>query len=167
MNRSKLRRQIAWEAARLMYARQESEYYRAKMKAARRICQGWVKPADLPTNREIRDEIQAFARLYEGDARTENLREMRLEALRMMRLLRPFRPRLIGSVMTGHIRHGSDIDLHVFSDSVSAITSILDAEGLAHTLLPGRGIQRSSIPGVPPVFWTHFERLSPYGYRHC
>ena len=30
MNRSKLRRQIAWEAARLMYSRQESEYYRAK-----------------------------------------------------------------------------------------------------------------------------------------
>jgi len=27
MNRTKLRRQIAWEAARLMYDRQESEYY--------------------------------------------------------------------------------------------------------------------------------------------
>ena len=47
MNRSKLRRQIAWEAARLMYSRQESEYYTAKMKAARQICQGWVKPADF------------------------------------------------------------------------------------------------------------------------
>ena len=31
-----------------------------------------------------------------------------------MRLLRPFRPRLIGSVMTGHVRKGSDIDIHVF-----------------------------------------------------
>ena len=62
MNRSKLRRQIAWEAARLMYARQESEYYTAKMKAARRICQGWVKPADLPSNVEIRDQIEMLAR---------------------------------------------------------------------------------------------------------
>ena len=87
MNRSKLRRQIAWEAARLMYSREESEYFRAKQKAARRICQGWVKPADLPSNAEIRDQIQAFARLHEGDARTDNLREMRLEALRLMRLL--------------------------------------------------------------------------------
>ena len=85
MTFSKLRRQIAYEAACLMYRRQESEYYRAKQKAARRICRGWVKPADLPSNAEIRDEIQSLARLYEGEHRTENLREMRFEALRMMR----------------------------------------------------------------------------------
>ena len=132
MNRSKLRRQIAFEAARLMYLRDESEYYRAKQKAAHRICQGWVKPADLPTNAEIRDEIQAFARLHEGDARSANLRDMRIEALRMMRLLARFRPRLIGSVMTGHVRAGSDIDLHLFSDSIEAIKSVLDEQGLVY-----------------------------------
>jgi HD domain len=43
-----------------------------------------------------------------------------------MRLLKRFRPRLIGSVMTGHVRQGSDIDLHVFSDNISAITMELD-----------------------------------------
>ena len=132
MNRSKLRRQIAWEAARLMYAREESEYYRAKQKAAHRLCQGWVKPADLPSNAEIRDEIQAFARLHEGDSRTSNLKEMRIEALRMMRLLGRFRPRLIGSVMTGHTRAGSDIDLHVFSDSIDAVTNVLDEQGMVY-----------------------------------
>ncbi len=129
MNRSKLRRQIAFGAACLMYQRQESEYFRAKQKAARRICRGWIKPADLPSNAEIRDEIQALARLYEGDQRTTNMREMRLEALRMMRLLYRFRPRLIGSVLTGHVRKGSDIDLHVFSDSVAAVALTLDEEG--------------------------------------
>ena len=36
MNFSKLRRQIAHEAARLMYSREESEYFRAKMKASER-----------------------------------------------------------------------------------------------------------------------------------
>src|SRR5687768_11539677 len=132
MQRSKLRRQIAWEAARLMYARDESEYYRAKQKAAHRICQGWVKPADLPSNAEIRDEIQAFARLHEGDSRTANLREMRIEALRLMRLLGRFRPRLIGSVMTGHVRAGSDIDLHLFSDSIDAVTNVLDEQGMIY-----------------------------------
>lgn len=140
MQPSKLRRQIAWEAARLMYQRQESEYYRAKMKAARRISsggasgRGWVKPADLPSNAEIRDEIQALARLFEGDTRTEHLREMRIEALRLMRLLRPFRPRLIGSVMTGHIRQGSDIDLHVFSDTLEAVAHVLDSEGIRYNV---------------------------------
>ena len=132
MNHSKLRRQIAWEAARLMYLREESEYFRAKQKAAHRICQGWVKPADLPSNSEICDEIQSFARLHEGDARTDNLREMRLEALRLMRLLGRFRPRLIGSVMTGHVRAGSDIDLHVFSDSIESVTMVLDEHGMVY-----------------------------------
>src|SRR5262245_45982235 len=132
MNRSKLRRQIAWEAARLMYFREESEYYRAKQKAAHRICQGWVKPADLPSNTEIRDEIQAFARLHEGEERTSNLRDMRLAALRLMRALSRFRPHLIGSVLTGHVRTGSDIDLHLFSTSVNAITDVLDEQGLIY-----------------------------------
>jgi len=132
MANEKLRRQITYEAARMMYVRQESEYYRAKMKAARRICQGWVKPADLPSNREIRDEIQALARMHEGQSRTVNLRDMRVEALRIMKLLVAFRPRLIGSTMTGHVRQGSDIDIHVFSDSIEAVTGVLDLEGFVY-----------------------------------
>ncbi len=115
-----------------MYSREESEYFRAKMKAARRVRAGDVKPRDLPSNREIRDQIQAMARIHEGDRLGENLCEMRLEALRMMRILRSFRPRLIGSVMTGHVRRGSDIDLHVFSDSLGGITGALDAEGVSY-----------------------------------
>ena len=54
MSNEKLRRQLAWEAARLMYTREESEYLRAKLKAARRIVSGEPKPSDLPSNREIR-----------------------------------------------------------------------------------------------------------------
>jgi len=130
MSAPKLRKQIAWEAARLMYIRQESEYYRAKMKAARRICRGWVKPEDLPSNAEIRDEIQVFARIHEGESRAKNLQEMRLEGLRFMRLLARFRPKIIGSTLTGHVRQGSDIDLHVFSDSIEAVCHVLEQEGI-------------------------------------
>src|SRR5262249_29305101 len=84
---------------------------------------------DLPSNAEIREQIQVFARIHEGDRRTENLRDMRLEALRLMRLLRAYRPRLIGSVMTGHVRKGSDIDIHVFCDSPALLTDLLQREG--------------------------------------
>src|SRR6201997_168147 len=125
----KLRRAIALEAARLMYERIESEYFTAKRKAAKRLCRRGVKPEDLPSNAEIRDQIQVFARIHEGDRRTENLRDMRLEALWLMRLLRAFRPRLIGSVMTGHVRKGSDIDIHVFTDSPGLITDLLEQQG--------------------------------------
>jgi hypothetical protein len=125
----KLRQAIALEAARLMYERVESEYYTAKRKAAKRLCRKGCKPEDLPSNAEIRDQIQVFARIHEGEKRTEHLRAMRLEALRLMRLLRRFKPRLIGSVMTGHVRKGSDIDIHVFTDSPGLVTDLLEAEG--------------------------------------
>ncbi|MCH9652220.1 MAG: tRNA adenylyltransferase, partial [Planctomycetes bacterium] len=146
MNNSKLRRQIVFEAARMMYSRQETEYYRAKMKAARKVCQGWVKPSHLPSNREIRDEIQRFACTFEGDSRTGSLLSMRLQALRYMRLLKSFRPKLIGSTLTGHIRQGSDIDLHVFSHSCEAVTAQLDEEGtdyrVEHKTVKKHGEQR-------------------------
>jgi len=132
MANEKLRKQIAFEAARLMYQRTESEYYRAKMKAARKVCRDWVKPSELPANSEIRDQIQLFARMHEGESRTDNLCEMRLEALKLMRLLKPFRPRLIGSTLTGHVRRGSDIDIHVFSNSLEAILGLLMNEGIVY-----------------------------------
>jgi predicted HD phosphohydrolase len=34
--------------------------------------------------------------------------------------------------MTGHVRQGSDIDLHVFADSAEAVTAALDAEGFVY-----------------------------------
>src|SRR3979490_1414286 len=128
----KLRQAIALEAARLMYERTESEYFTAKRKAAKRLCRQSVKPEDLPSNAETREQIQLFARIHEGDRRTENLRDMRLEALRLMRLLRPFKPRLIGSVMTGHVRKGSDIDLHIFTDGIGLVTDMLAQEGMQY-----------------------------------
>ena len=66
MSNDKLRRQIACEAARLLSAGQESELYRARLKAARRVAGGWVHPNDLPSSREIRDEIHSSARIHEG-----------------------------------------------------------------------------------------------------
>jgi hypothetical protein len=37
-------------------------------------------------------------------------------------------------VLTGHVRQGSDIDLHVFGDHLSAITTLLDDENLRYTV---------------------------------
>ena len=140
----KIRRQIAILAARLMYDREEKEYFTAKRKAARRLgVQTRYRPKDLPSNAEIRDQIQALASFYEGDKRKEHLLEMRLDALRMMRRLSVFRPRLIGSVLTGHVRKGSDIDLHVFSDHPSAVTTVLDDENFQYDVETKRVIKHN------------------------
>ena len=129
----RIRRQIAFLAAQLMYRRTESEYFTAKRKAAKQLGVEYrFRPGDLPSNAEICDQIQAMARMHEGPKRLDELRSMRLEALRMMRKLARFRPRLIGSVWTGHVRRGSDIDLHVFTDSLSLVTDVLDEHGLAY-----------------------------------
>ena len=130
MKPSQMRRRIAVEAARLMYERLESEYFTAKRKAAARL---GVNPRrhlqELPSNREIRDELQVFARIHEGEQRTANLQDMRVAAWHMMRKLDRFQPRLIGSVLTGHIRAGSDIDLHVFSASAASVMHALEQCG--------------------------------------
>ncbi|TWU20644.1 Multifunctional CCA protein [Novipirellula galeiformis] len=131
MSSPKLRRQIAWEAARLMYSRECSEYFTAKQKAARRIYRGWIKPADLPTNAEIREQVQLLARISEGDqGYSKRLLEMRLRAAWWLRKLTPFHPKLIGSVLTGSIREGSDIDIHVFAASPQSIAIALDELGV-------------------------------------
>ncbi len=132
MTGNKLRRQIAFDAARLLYERQESEYFRAKIKAAGRLTKKRIKPQDLPSNSEIRDEVQNLARMLEGESRAENLKGMRVEALRMMRLLSAYRPRLIGSVLTGHVRAGSDIDLHIFADNIESVTAELEYHGIQY-----------------------------------
>jgi hypothetical protein len=117
-----LRAQIAAEAARLMYEEDVKQYFTAKRMAAKRILgraggKGLrYRPQDLPSNGEIRDALLSLAELAEGERRTRRLFAMRICALEAMRALAPFEPRLIGSVSTGHIRRGSDIDLSVFTD---------------------------------------------------
>jgi predicted HD phosphohydrolase len=131
----RIRRQIAFLAAQMMYHRLETEYFTAKRKAARQLgVEHRFRPGDLPSNSEIRDQIQAMARMHEGDNRLDRLRDMRLEALRFMRKLTRFRPRLIGSVWTGHVRHGSDIDIHIFCDSLALVTDTLDELAVPYTV---------------------------------
>jgi len=61
MAQEKLRQRIAWEAARLLYRREESEYFRARLKAARLVSKEPVDPRDMPTRRDIREQIDAMA----------------------------------------------------------------------------------------------------------
>jgi len=80
MPKSKLRHQIADEAARLIYEQQESDFYRAKMQAARKFCQSEVQLADLPTHAEIRRRIRQLAERDVDEPRTNNLKIMQAAA---------------------------------------------------------------------------------------
>lgn len=118
-----------------MYSRDVSEYYNAKQKAASRLHKGWIKPADLPSNAEIRDQVQILARMQEGpDKQQRQLLQMRTRALWWMEQLAGFHPKLIGSVLTGSIRAGSDIDIHVYAANPHSITVQLQDLNLFHQL---------------------------------
>lgn len=133
-----LRAQLAGEAARLMYHEGVKQYLDAKQIAARRLLGSAgarrirFRPHDLPSNGEIRAALLQLAEQAEGPARAGRLLAMRAVALEVMAALEGFSPRLIGSVASGHIRCGSDIDLHVFADEDGAITARLASMGWPH-----------------------------------
>lgn len=105
-----------------MYEEEVGQYFVAKRMAAKRLYGSRgakrlrFRPKDLPSNGEIQEALLRLADLVEGDARRERLDEMRALALAVMRPLARFEPRLIGSVATGHIRRGSDVDIQLFAD---------------------------------------------------
>jgi len=123
----KLRQTVAVNAAKLMYYGEEKEYFAAKRKAARNLGHK-NEYYNLPSNKEIKDQILEMAEIFEGEERLERLGFMRCQALIVMKILHHFHPKLIGSVLKGHIREGSDIDIHAFSDSASAISMMLEDE---------------------------------------
>ena len=124
------RRQIAHEAARLMIEHGIRDYRHARRKAAERLRLGGAR--DLPRNDEIERERELYQRLYgteEGLRHQHALRECALEA---MRLLEPFRPRLVGPVLSGTADRHSEVCLHLFSDPAESVAMFLLEHRIAH-----------------------------------
>jgi len=106
------RSSVAAEAARLLYNGAAEEYIQAKEMAAASL---GVK--SIPSNYEVALELDRIADETEGDKRQKRLVEMRRTALRVMKSLGAFRPRLIGSVWRGTAKRGSDIDIVALAQS--------------------------------------------------
>ncbi|MGE0790471.1 MAG: nucleotidyltransferase domain-containing protein [Sandaracinaceae bacterium] len=154
---SKLRLVLAREAARLMYEEEVAQYFVAKRMAAKRVlgrhgARGLrFRPRDLPSNGEIQQALLQLAELTEGEARGARLFEMRALALEVMRALEPFEPRLIGSVATGHVRRGSDIDIQVFAEDPDDPERRLIELGWEHT--------RDDVLIRRPDGWHEYQHL--------
>jgi hypothetical protein len=133
-----VRAAIAQLAAQIMYGEDVKEYFTAKRLAAKRLL-GRVnakairhRPQDLPSNGEIKQALLELVTEIEGDGRSRRLFAMRVVALEAMDALEPFSPRLIGSVATGHVRSGSDVDLHVFAWDGADVEAHVRRLGWAH-----------------------------------
>lgn len=119
-----------------MYEEGVREYRDAKRKAGRHF--GPEKTlslgSHLPSNAEIHGELQRLMGLHEEKVLPERLLRLRRAALRLMELLTPFEPRLVGSVLTGAVTEQSDIDLHLFADSHEEVEEFLRSEGIPYEL---------------------------------
>jgi hypothetical protein len=133
-----LRAATAQLAAQIMYGEDVKEYFTAKRLAAKRLLgqrsanSVRYRPHDLPSNGEIKEALLELVTEIEGDGRVRRLFAMRIVALEAMEALRPFSPRLIGSVATGHVRGGSDVDLHVFAHDAADVEAHVRSLGWAY-----------------------------------
>lgn len=140
MARPPMRKQIAHEAARLLFQREEYDYPRAKRKAARSLGLRF-KNSDLPSNREIRHHLDQISSQVVSDYEAFDLRSLRIEALRLMRYLAPFKPELVGSVYDGSagpMDPNARIEIRVVCEHPELVSERLARHAIEHTLEPHR-----------------------------
>jgi len=126
---SQNRRAIAAEAARIMSTQSLSNYRVAKQKAVERL--GISLRTTLPSNAEVENALRAYQGFYGGQQHIHQLRKMREVALRVMRPLEVFRPRLVGPVLEGTADAFARVSLHVFNDPPDAVVIHFLDRGLA------------------------------------
>lgn len=123
-----VRRDIAFEAARIMATEGQHNYMVAKRKAAERI--GASTRVALPSNIEVEEALRAYQDLYGGESHCRRLSQLRETAIFVMRSLEPFCPRLVGPVLDGTADAHSRVSLHVFSDPPDAVVLHLQEHGV-------------------------------------
>ncbi len=122
-NNRQMRERIAQLAARLMAVDGIDDFALAKRKAARQA--GAPDTRNLPNNEEVEQALRAYQQLYQADEQQARLRHLRQNAREMMQLLVQFDPHLSGSVLSGSAGKYSDINIHLFTDSVKDVELFL------------------------------------------
>jgi hypothetical protein len=123
---SALTAEIAAAAARLV-VEEGLEYGPAKRRAARLVARHTVRPAELPGNDEIEDEVRSYLALFHADTQPAELAALRHVALEWMTRLEAFRPHLTGAVWRGTATRLSSVHLQLYcDDSKSAELAMID-----------------------------------------
>lgn len=123
-----MRQLIAMEAARLMAEHGIRDYYAAKRKAADQL--GAIDTQNMPRNDEIEQALAGYQRLFQAGKQPQQLRQLRETALRAMRFLERFDPRLVGPVLNGTAHEHSAVSLHLFTDISSEVSIFLEQENI-------------------------------------
>lgn len=128
----KLRQQIAVEAARLMSEEGIDKIQAAVKKAAHKL--GIHDEYLLPDSNEVLLQLKIHQSLYQSHSHAPLLRKLRATALNAMQLLAAFRPKLIGSVLSGYAHEHSGIDILVLADCPEDIALFLMRHDIPYQL---------------------------------
>ena len=142
-----MRSRIAQLAARLMAVDGIDDYALAKRKAARQI--GAPDTRHLPNNDEVEQALRAYQQLYQADEQKAHLHHLRRSAREMMQLLAQFNPYLSGSVLSGSAGKYSDVNIHLFTDSVKDVEMFLINRQIAYRSGENRVFIGGEPMGVP------------------
>ena len=130
MKSTQLREHIAREAARLMCEAGIRDFQLAKRKALERL--RIPDRRNLPSNEEIESAVSEYQRLFRAHSQPRRLAELRRTAVRAMRFLAGFQPRLVGAVLSGTADEHSDVCLHVFAETAEEVGLFLLDNGVPH-----------------------------------
>lgn len=124
-----LRYSLVQEAARILCEERLTDYRLAKQKAAERL--GVSSRGNLPDNAQIQQAVIEYQRLFGGESYRSHLRRMRETALRVMKSLADFSPRLVGGAISGAVTTAHRVQLHAFADRAETIDLYLHERGIA------------------------------------
>jgi hypothetical protein len=114
-----LTQELASAAARLV-VEEGMEYGPAKRKAARVLGRHSVRPAELPSNDAVEDEVRSYLDLFCADTQPVELAALRRLALDWMARLEEFRPYLAGAAWRGTATRLSALHLDLYCDDPKA-----------------------------------------------
>ncbi len=122
-----LRQRIAYETARILVDGTCRNIRIARRKAAERL--GVTRRFELPTEEEIEQVVKEQQSLFQCGRQPVVLEKLRQQAMAAMKSLLPFKPRLVGSVLTGTAESCNKIELHLFAETAEeVILSLLDRQ---------------------------------------
>jgi hypothetical protein len=119
---------LAHEAARIICEESVVDYHTAKRKAAERLGAG--PRAALPDNARIEAAVIEYQRLFGGEDYSRRLRHLRETAVRAMKLLAEFEPRLAGGVISGAISDAHRVQLHAFAEKAEMLDIFMQERGI-------------------------------------
>ncbi|MFO7955157.1 hypothetical protein [Thioalkalivibrio sp.] len=125
---SRVRQELAQEAARIMLDDGIRDFGLAKRKAAEHL--GVDARHEMPGNLEIQDAAIERSRLFASPASRAAYRGRLEAALVVMERLRHLEPRLVGPLLQGLVESQPLINLHAFAETVEEVILELGERGV-------------------------------------